>query len=338
MMPQSGFGKDADFVRSVGERTLGWQQGAFYWGDAIAYDGLLALDDRVEAGWSATLAARFERWFTLAPDSWDDALAPGSAAASLVVAGKLDERVLLRIVTAMTRLPMAGGVPLLRPHVPGWRTLVWVDSLYHLPTTLAAAGVVLDRPELVSQGIDIAAATLDLLSVEPTVGHAYDTGLRAGTGIQWTRGIGWAMLGLLDLIHLAPEAARAAGLDGAAESLLTALAGAQRGTGHWPSVLGGATDGPDRPDDEVSVAGFFVAAARHPARTGDRYDTETAAALAGLVSATTGDGTVTGVSHDTHVTWSVQDYLHPKTLASPWAQGAMLRALAVSGELDREAS
>jgi len=313
-----------DLARAVAERTLSWSEGCFYWGDAIAYDGLLAVDDHLHAGYGQELADRLDRWHRSAPDSWDDALAPGAAAASLVARGQLSPAVLERIVAAMTRLPRSAGVPLLRPHVPGWRTLVWVDSLYHLPITLVAAGRQLDRPELVEDGIQTAQALLRVLAVDSSLGHAYDAGLRRGTGVRWTRGIGWALLGLLDVAAVVPE--EAAGLAEVADRLLTQLQGSQRPHGAWPTVLER-----DDADDETSVAGFFVTAARHPAVPGHRQDELAAAAAAGLRSLTeqvAADGTVAGVSHDTHVTWSVEDYLHPATLASPWGQGAALRALA----------
>jgi len=316
---------DTSVEARVAARSLAWVEGCYYWGDAIAYDGLLAVDRTLQAGLAEELASRLTRWYENAPDSWDDALAPGRAASELVQRGMLEPAVLERIVEAMTRLPRAAGVPLLRPHVPGWRTLVWVDCLYHLPSTLVAAADVLDRPELVADGTAVAEAVLAVLRTPASVGHAYDAGLRRGTGIEWTRGIGWALLGLLDTAGAAPGP-HAAGLVDEAERLIGALAADQRDNGQWPTVLG-ATEAAD----ETSVAGFFVAAARHPqlsASSRDRYAAAADRAEAALVQCVEQDGTVTGVSHDTHVTWSVQDYLRPSVLASPWGQGAALRAFA----------
>lgn len=308
----------------VGTRLLVWQQGSYYWGDAIAYDGMLDAAALLGNDWDGILAARLHKWHVDAVDSFDDALAPGQAAARLVAAGRLDPAVLERIVRAMTRVPRAEGVPLLRPQVPEWRNLVWVDSIYHVPSALVSAGQVLDRPELVEQGVNIAASTVKVLATERSIGHAWDAGLRRATGIEWTRGIGWAILGLLDVSELAREAADEAGLSAEAARLLAALAGEQREGGMWPSVLGQA-----EADDETSVAGFWLAAATHPAAPAQQQELSDRA-LDGLLQRIDADGAVLGVSHDTHVRWSVDDYLHPNTLPSPWGQGAALRGLAAT--------
>jgi unsaturated rhamnogalacturonyl hydrolase len=321
-MTITGHRATTEALSTIAERLLLWRQGSYYWGDAIAYDALLAADELTGAGWSAEAATRLERWARDAVDSFDDDLAPGRAIATLVRQGRLDERVLRRFVRAVLRLERSDGIPLLRPQVPEWRTLVWVDSLYHVPSGLVAAGMVLGEDSLVATGVEIAVSTLQVLTTERAVGHAWDSGLRRATGVEWTRGIGWALLGLLDTCELAPEAAAAAGLDLAAARLLDSLARSQRADGHWPTVLAQ----PDA-DDEASVAGFWLAAAAHPAAPTTDPELSQRAADA-LLAAVDEDGTVLGVSHDTHVRWSVADYLHPATLASPWGQGAALRGLA----------
>jgi len=206
--------------------------------------------------------------------------------------------------------------------VPEWRNLVWVDSMYHVPSGLVAAGLALEEQDLVSLGVDIARDTLAVLRVGDAVGHAWDAGLGRATGVQWTRGIGWALLGLLDVCELAGEEAESVGLPGEARRLLDSLAGSQRENGQWPSVLGFP-----EADDETSVAGFWLSAAYHPA--GGATDAKVSErAVTALRSQADPDGTVRGVSHDTHVRWDVQEYLHPATLPSPWGQGAALRGLA----------
>lgn len=312
----------AEEMLAIGSRLLRWRQATYYWGDAIAYDALLDADQHLNAGWSDELARRLSRWSEFALDSFDDALAPGYAAARLFQAGMVDESVLRRVITAVSRLDQADGIPLLRPQVPEWRNLVWVDSVYHVPSGMVAAGVALGEPDLIAHGIEIASATLAVLRADDAVGHAWDAGLGVGTGVRWTRGIGWALLGLLDVCELASTESAEAGLPAEARRLLDALASTQRDNGQWPSVLG-AEDA----NDETSVAGFWLAAAHHPASTSTDAHTSDRA-LSALRSQVDGDGTVVGVSHDTHVRWDVTEYLHPATLPSPWGQGAALRGLA----------
>lgn len=318
-------------IEAVGSRLLEWKQGGYYWGDAIAYDGLLNAAPLLDNDWAETLAGRLARWNENAVDSFDDALAPGYAAARLVQVGLLDESALRRIVQAVSRLETTRGIPLLRPQVPQWRDLVWVDSLYHVPSGLVAAGRLWGEDELIQRGVDIAAATIAVLKTDTAIGHAFDGGLGRATGIDWTRGIGWAMLGLFDVLELAPDQASAAGLDRDAQRLFNALTAAQRGNGSWPSVLGAP-----EADDETSVNGFWLAAAYHPARlgraAGEDVSSAAKSALTALEAKIEPDGTVLGVSHDTHVTWSVEDYLHPATLPSPWGQGAALRGLAAAAD------
>lgn len=315
---------------AIGTRLLRWRQCSYYWGDAIAFDGLLHADDLLAGGWAVELAGRLTRWATHAVDSFDDALAPGQAAARLVAAGYLDQSVLDRIVAALTRLELAEGMPLLRPHVPEWRTLVWVDSLYHVPSGLVSAGVLLGREDLVARGIDVAASALQVLRTpHGTVGRASDTGLERGTGVPWTRGIGWALLGLLDVCRLAPEAATEAGFNQDAHTLLRSLKTSQRDHGQWPTVLAS-----DEADDETFVAGFWLASAHHTVAPKTDHHVSRRA-LKALLSQVRDDGVVAGVSHDTHVRWGVEPYLHPPMLPPPWGQGAALRGLAATLTVER---
>jgi len=317
---------DRQALYRLGDRTLAWPQGCWYWGDAIAYDGLLAADGILEVGWADQLAERVDRWAGSAPDSWDDALAPGRAIARLVLAGKASKDALNRVVRAIARCPRTeSGVPLLRPHVPEWRSLVWVDSLYHLPAGLAAAGQALDREDLVEEAARVAIATLDLLACRGSVAQAYDAGRRENNQVCWTRGIGWAMLGLLDLIELlGPVNSHAEQLGSRTRGLMRGLVGVQLSDGHWPTTL-------ERPsaDSETSVAAFYLAAARHPSAVAFDLPREAAESAARAVKdAVDHEGLYQGVSKDTHVRWEVDGYLRPPVAPSPWGQGAALRAIA----------
>lgn len=311
-------------IASVVERTLDWMQGCWYWGDAIELDALLEADALEEVGWSGAIAERVERWAESAPDAWDDALAPGRAIVSLARSGKVSERAVHRMLIALQRLPRnKQGVPLLRPHMPEWRDVVWIDSLYHLPTSLAAAGTWLDKLALHDDAIRIAVATIDLLSTPGGLAHFFDGGLRRNNGIVWSRGLGWALLGLLDLLQIL-HGRHAERLREVASSLLRRMEDTQETSGHWRTVLGN-----DNADTETSAAAFFVAAALHPAASTlvslspEPIDRATQAVLAAIEP----DGTYSGVSHDTHARWDVGAYEHPSLRPSPWGQGAALRAL-----------
>ena len=319
-----------DALAAVATRTLAWVRGSWYWGDAIALDGLIEalplLPPDCAEEVTATLALEAEKWAASAPDSWDDALAPGRALAALLEVERITAAPAARALEAFLRAPTtASGVPLLRPHVPEWRDLVWVDSLYHLPSGIARLGEGLGRPELRSTALRVAAATLEPLRLERGLAHCYDGGLGKNNGIPWSRGQGWALLGLLDLRStVGPDSA----LDDSIAAVMDALVATQAPDGHWPTVLGqkdAAT--------ETSTAAFFVAAALHPALPASSVPPSEVVHLASsAVLAVVGDdGVYRGVSHDTHARWELDLYLHPQTRASPWGQGSALRALVALG-------
>lgn len=316
----------ADALAAVAARTLAWVRGTWYWGDAIALDGLIEalplLPPESADTVTATVALEAEKWAADAPVSWDDALAPGSALAALLKAERITVAPAARALEAFLRAPTtASGVPLLRPHVPEWRDLVWVDSLYHLPSGIARLGDGLGRPELVSTALRVAAATVEQLRIDTGLAHCYDGGLGKNNGIPWSRGQGWALLGLLDLRStVGPDP----GLEASIAAVMESLVLTQTADGHWPTVLG-----EKRAATETSTAAFFVAAALHPALPASSappfevLDRASSAVLAAVGN----DGSYHGVSHDTHARWELDPYLHPQTRASPWGQGAALRAL-----------
>jgi rhamnogalacturonyl hydrolase YesR len=315
---------DPATIGKVAERTMAWRQGTWYWGDAIATDGLLAANAITAGSWASTIVDRINEWSRLALPSWEDALAPGRAIFDLVSRGALPPSVGERVLTAIQRLPRnAQGVPLLRPHIPEWRDVVWVDSLYHLPAAVAAAATWKGDRSLRSDALTIAEATVSLLSVRGGLAHFYDGGLGRNNGIVWSRGVGWALLGLLDLRALVDDPASPQ-IDQTIVHLLTRFASTQQPNGHWLTVL-------DDPNaiTETSTAAFFVAAALHPVA---RHLTSVPNAIIdraaeAVLEAVDADGTYLGVSFDTHARWELTAYEHPPTRPSLWGQGAALRAL-----------
>jgi rhamnogalacturonyl hydrolase YesR len=304
-----------ELLAPVAERTLSWCFGQWYWGDAIAVDGLLAAE-RGGAVDLTGLVAAAEHWAAHAPDTFDDALAPGAAIAALAADGRLSAAARDRTALAFARLPRTlEGIPLIRPQVPEWRHLVWVDSLYHLPVSVARLGEADDAAA-------IARATLQVLALPTGIAHIYDAGRRQNNGVAWTRGIGWALLGLLDLAAALP------GDDGdpfraQAARWLDQLQRAQGPDGHWPTVLGDLAA-----RTETSTAAFFVAAALHPQAADAEVDPAALERAIGAVLGCIGaDGTVRGVSADTHASWDPAAYRNPVHRPSPWGQGATLRAL-----------
>jgi hypothetical protein len=315
---------DLQVLRSVADRTLRFRFGTWYWGDAIAIDGLLGADQVVGGPYREAVVGCLERWAELAPISFDDALVPGRAVLQLVAEGSLPTVAADRVVAALERLPLLDGtIPALEPHRPQFRFGVCIDALYHLPAMTLLAGDHRGDPAAERTAIGVATQILELLRCPTGWAQWYDFSLGRNNAISWSRGLGWAVLGLLDLLALVDHAG-AGNLVEAAGSLLETLASEQAPSGHWPAVLADP-----RAEEETSTAAFFVAAALHPqaAAVGVPVRSKLEAARAAMMQAVTADGTYAGVSADVLPTWDLANYERFPVEPSPWGQGAALRAL-----------
>ena len=136
--------------------------------------------------------------------------------------------------------------------------------------------------------------------------------------------MGWAALGLLDLVQLLGGVGTHEVADLAA-LVLQRLAQTQESDGNWAAVL----DHPQA-DAETSTAAFYVAAALHPAARGlislppQVLERAADACRRALVD----DGTFIGATADVLPSWDIRTYEHCPTEPSPWAQGAAVRAFA----------
>lgn len=325
-------GSAAPLLARVADRGQAWTPFCWYWGDAVLVDGLLQADDAGAGAYRAGVVETLARWQRHCPPNFDDALAPGRTAIRLVMDGELDAAVAHRVLQALSGLPLIHGqIPALEPHRRFDRFGVCVDALYHLPTTLAMAARWRDDDTLLRRAATVAGEILDVLSCPGGLAQWYDAGLRRNNAVPWSRGLGWAVLGLLDLLDiLAPEPAPA--LEDAATKLLRRLADTQDARGHWRTVL----EDP-RAAYETSTAAFYVAAALHPtsARLVDLSDDVLERAVAAVLRSVDAEGTYQGASADVLPAWDVATYMRPALEPSPWAQGAALRALASLACSDR---
>lgn len=311
-------------VAAVADRTLRFSFGTWYWGDAIAVDALLAAHRVVGGPYRDSVLGCLERWARVAPPSFDDALVPGRAVLELVEEGSLPTLAADRVVAALERLPLLDDVvPALEPHRPLYRFGVCIDALYHLPVMMRLAGRADRDEEAEKAALAVTARILDLLACPGGWAQWYDFAVGRNNAVAWSRGLGWALLGLLDLLELTGPSARGAVEEGVG-SILQTLAATQGRSGHWASVLGDP-----EADEETSTAAFFVAACLHPqaAAVGLPAEASIGAASAALLAAVTESGAYAGVSADILPGWDLAGYRHFATEVSPWGQGAALRAL-----------
>ncbi len=303
-------------------RLLDWPFHCWYWGDAIAVDALLEADADGD-GFRAHAVTLLTRWFEDCPPNFDDVLAPGAAIVRLVQSNELPAGALERLLGRLDALPRCyGAVPALEPHRPAFRFGLCIDALYHLPPLYALAGRLMGDPALVERGIRIALDGMRLLRCPHGWAQWFDAGRRSNNGIAWSRGLGWALLGLLDLIGALEQPAPE--VEALANEVLARLAETQEPDGNWRAVIG------DSCPTETSTASFYVAACLHAsaARLQQPSPQILQRAVQACRRALRSDGTYEGVSSDVLPAWDRATYWNFRIEPSPWAQGAAVRAFA----------
>ena len=309
----------------VADRMTDWRFHCWYWGDAIAIDGLLEADALGAGPYRATVVDTLLRWHDHCLANFDDVLAPGAAIIQLVVDGDLPQTAAERVMRDLDGLPLVcGEVPALEPHRLFFRYGVCIDAVYHLPVTYALASRWRNDPELARKAVRVAVQCMDVLRCEAGWAQWFDPTQKRNNAVAWSRGMGWAVLGLLDLVQVLDGQGTAAAADLAAQ-VLVRLAETQGADGNWAEVLDHAAAG-----TETSTAAFYVAAALHPAAAGlvplPGHVLERATSA--CERAVAADGTFTGVTTDVLPSWDITTYEHCPTEPSPWAQGTAVRAFA----------
>ena len=326
-----------DLLARTAHRTLDYDFTVWFWGDAIAVDGLLDAAQILGNERLADHAATFVNRWAGQPRSWTDHLTPGAAVLRLA-----NERGDERLLDAAARLgqwltetvPRVGDVPLYRPDVPMYRHAVWVDTMYHLPVFYARLAAATGDASFYRWAAAEWTSHLQVLrdpSRGPLLAHSWDTGMRVAHGFGWGRGQGWALLGLVDLLDAIPadlEQRRALTAD--LEDLASAIRTAQDTTGLWHTLMH------DRDSYLETSTATFVAAALLKARRlgylGSDYDECARTALSAAVRRVDREGGLWGVSACTYAgvaqTDDVQMYRTLPVEVNVWGQGSALRCFA----------
>lgn len=332
----------SELATLVGRRALSYDTTFFQWGDAVAADALVELAHRTgDVSWVAPLHSAFRRWAGR-PRTFADHLVPGSALLSVGDIVQDDDlinsarQLAAWLVQEVPRSPNRPYLRLFRPDLPQNRHYIWVDTLYHTPSFLAAAGMRFDMPELISEAVEIVESHLQALTQpgSPILAHAYDSGRELRFGHGWARGNGWAYLGLCDLLSTLPREHSAFGpLHQAFADLTHELIGLQSAAGLWPTLL-------DDPSaySETSAAAFFATAMLKSRRVGLLAGNEasatcnaTAKAFAAVILDIDDEGNCGNVSMWTHPSLSAEvnrdEYRKLPREHNMWGQGASLRLL-----------
>jgi unsaturated rhamnogalacturonyl hydrolase len=327
-------GSPANLLRKLAQRTLEYDFSVWFWGDAIAVDGLLEASEILrDSSYSEFCFRYFEAWSrrTL---SWVDHLTPGSALLALYK--ESGNRALLdaavRLANWLRSAPNApgSGVHLYRPDLPPYRHTAWVDTLYHEPSFFCSLAQITGNPAFHQNGLDIWASHVRTLSSHagPFLAHAYDTGARSLRGYGWGRGNGWALLGMADTLELLPK--EHPGYQAALQdfqSLSQAIVATQDPSGFWKTLLA---------EQEIylesSTAAFFGAAFLKGMRLnllGVEYTEPAERAWRAMLSRIAADGSFFGVSACTYAAVEpgndVALYRTLPTEVNVWGQGSALR-------------
>jgi unsaturated rhamnogalacturonyl hydrolase len=343
-------------LRRAADRLLAHPFQAWFYGDSIGFEGLLAASELLGEGRYADFVHGFLRGWAARDQPYrpDDNTAPGHVLCAVaertgdgLLAGaavRLGEHLASRRriegvsvtfedASRSLREPYgpipAGEDDLALVAAPG--AGIYVDCLHFDPPFFADLARLTGDRAWTERAIEEAIGYGRLLADQSTgLYHHFwleRTGRAYGPG--WGRGQGWALLGLLDVLELMDD-----GLPGRAEiaaaaaSLAAAMLRVQRPDGSWSAVV-------DRPDsgDETSTAAFMVAAFLRGIERGvldaARFGPAAERAWEATWRAVDGDGLLTGVSAAVYSSTVPEHYAHvPRGFDVPWGQGPLLVAAA----------
>lgn len=316
-------------------RSLAYDFGVWFWGDAIAVDGLLdAAELSGDSRYLDHVKDNYIRWSSR-PLSWVDHLTPG--AGLLRLADMIDEDwpidAAVKLAQHLTSVPRGSGAPLYRPDIPEYRYTVWVDTLYHVPVFYARLAQVTGDNRWVGEAVTEWTSHMALLTDDrgPFLGHSWDVGMHRIHGYGWGRGAGWALYGMIETLEYLPEnLPERPSLEAQARALATELMLVQDHTGYWHTLLH------DREAYlETSTASFFSAAYSRGIRNG-LFGKEFLEPAERAWKATLGRldarGELWGVSACTYASVAnIDDVIMYHTLPTEvnvWGQGSAMRAAA----------
>lgn len=324
----------AELLRALVSRTEEYDFTVWFWGDAIAIDGLLDAAEALDEPSTLAFCERFVRTWADRSLTWVDHLTPGSAV--LRVAERTGDVALKgaadRLAEWLTvRVPRSDGAPLYRPDIPMYRHAVWVDTIYHVPPFYARLAHTTGNRAYFDRAIEEWSSHTKLLSdpgAGPFLGHSWDTGAQMLHGYGWGRGVGWALYGMVETLELLPtdHPDRAWAL-----AEMTTMADAVRAyqdtTGFWHTLLH------DKESYlESSTAAFFGAAYYKALRLGlldGSYRPTADLAWEATRSRIDPNGDFWGVSACTYAgVANVDDVIMYRTLPTEvnvWGQGSALR-------------
>lgn len=343
-------------IRAVASRLAAHPFQAWFYGDSVGFEGLLAASDLLgDPQWGQFAHGFFRAWAARRrPFQPDDNTAPGHVMCAIVertgdavlrdavldLAAHLRKRrkvagVSITFEDSLRSLRQPyGGVPLsaaeaAQMHDPG--PGVWLDCMHFDPPFFAhLAGIDLD-------GGWAEAAVAEVLGARDLLLDA-DTGLYNHFWLEktgrsyirgWGRGQGWALLGLLDVAHYVDVSEpRSDEVRAAALALARRMLAYQLADGNWHCMAHEPRSGPESSTAAFMATAFYRGMARGllpEAEFAEPADRAYAAMRRNLDAV----GDLTGVSAAVMSALVDEHYWHvPLNRIVPWGQGPVLTAAA----------
>lgn len=300
------------------------------WGEAIAIDGLAAIGPEAAGGAARDFAvAAAEGWITDA-DEGIDPHGPATMVMDLLERGGWQrEQAAVHAMAGLAEQVMregrsGGGITV---H-PGESTL-YVDALYGLPSALVRFGRHQGSKELVGAVGELVLGHCEALQgPDGLFAHFAEAGHRGSA--PWGRGMGWAVLGISDLLRDLPsdEGPQVTRLRHHLARAVEALAEHQAPGGEFRNIINQRASYPEASTTAMVAAG--VAQAIELGDLNERFRPLARRAWTAVEHRIDTNGHLVGVSYRPGVNEDSRRYEHTPTVGSyPWGQGAYLRAAAV---------
>jgi len=347
-----------ELLEKVGQSLLKMPYKSWNFGDSTGFEGLLVTGKLLKdpkyfsfaEGWFKAWASRPEPFRRL------DCTAPGVAMIEVaqeinskeifdslqLLAGYLSSRSKDRGIfdtwESLCLIPPYGGEELpkfeaeLLANPPGGTC---VDCLHFDPPFFTGLGKALNNPAYTDIGVEQAIAYIDALQLESGIfDHFFLNGVPGTWGQGWGRGQGWALLGMLDVLHQIPKTHSGYNkIKAAAEKLIYAMIKLQREDGRWWCVVDS-----ERSGEEGSTAGFMAAGFARAIKLGivDQVIVKPAMikALNGVIADADKAGELQNVTAAVMASTRKSHYeFTPRGFSVPWGQGPLALAIYDTFEL-----
>jgi len=339
-------------LEKVGETLLNQSYQSWNFGDSTGFEAILATGKLLNNpkyfsfthGWFAAWASRPEPFRRL------DCTAPGVAIIEVAqvtknkaifnaleqlakyLSSRSKDRGIYDTWESLCLIPPYGGEELppfeaqLLASPPGGTC---IDCLHFDPPFFTGLGKALNNSVYTEIGVEQAIAYVDALQMPSGIfDHFFLNGVEGTWGQGWGRGQGWALLGLMDVLHQIPKSHSGyQKLAGAAQKLIDGMINLQREDGRWWCVIDS-----ERSGEEGSTAGFMATGFARAIKLGivDKSKVEPAMinALNGVIADTNSQGELQNVTAAVMASTRKSHYeFTPRGFSVPWGQGPLALAI-----------